>query len=127
MFVFLQNKNVCEYKTILACACMFMCMFILLNLNVIYVQNNNFKCYITITFLEVFYSSYQKLKISHIDMLYIYKLLPKKKKEKVTLKTKIKRKIMRFIKVDDCFKWQRLDGVITLTIIYCFKLFYFQV
>ena len=72
MFVFLQNKNVCEYKTILACACMFMCMFILLNLNVIYVQNNNFKCYITITFLEVFYSSYQKLKISHIDMLYIY-------------------------------------------------------
>ena len=98
MFVFLQNKNVCEYKTILACACMFMCMFILLNLNVIYVQNNNFKCYITITFLEVFYSSYQKLKISHIDMLYIYKLLPKKKKKKVTLKTKIKRKIMRFIK-----------------------------
>ena len=55
----------------------------------------NFKCHITITFLEVFYSSYQKLKISHIDMLYIYKLLPKKK---VTLKTKIKRKIMRFIK-----------------------------
>ena len=91
MFVFLQNKNVCEYKTILVCAC----MFILLYLNVIYVQNNNFKCYITITFLEVFYSSYQKLKISHIDMLYIYKLLPKKK---VTLKTKIKRKIMRFIK-----------------------------
>ena len=42
MFVFLQNKNVCEYKTILACACMFMCMFILLNLNVIYVQNNKF-------------------------------------------------------------------------------------
>ena len=66
---------------ILACTCMFMCMFILLNLNVIYVQNNNFKCYITITFLEVFYSSYQKLKISHIDMFFIYIYFYQKKKK----------------------------------------------